>query len=90
MLYNTGVSAREMQRDYKSIFRKANKEKKPVVVFAHNQPLGAVIGLDLLEKFQLEALLKQALDEFKKGKTRKIKSEEDIEEYLSELEQAVK
>jgi hypothetical protein len=69
MLYPQSISAREMQREYRQVFAKANKEKKPVVVFAHNKPIGAVIGMDILEKLQVDYIVNQALRESKEGKT---------------------
>ncbi|OGE25397.1 hypothetical protein A3C26_02475 [Candidatus Daviesbacteria bacterium RIFCSPHIGHO2_02_FULL_39_12] len=38
---------------------------------ANNKPVGAVIGLDILEKLQLETVLRKALKEYKAGKTKK-------------------
>ena len=48
------ISARQIQREYKKVLQRANESKEPIVVMANNKPLGAVIGLDLLEKLQLE------------------------------------
>ncbi|PJB88020.1 hypothetical protein CO083_03925, partial [Candidatus Roizmanbacteria bacterium CG_4_9_14_0_8_um_filter_34_12] len=86
MLYQQSISARQMQREYKTVFDCANKEKTPVVVFAHNKPLGAVIGLELLEKLQMDTILKEALQEYKKGKTRTISDAKELEQYLAELD----
>lgn len=55
----------------------------------NNKPQGAIIGLDLLEKLQLESLLKQALKESKEGKTKVISTEEELEADLKELEKYV-
>ncbi len=87
-MFNT-VSARQIQREYKKVLQKANKSKEPIVVVAHNKPLGAIIGLDLLEKIQLEILVKQALVESKSGKTKFIETAKDLEEDLKELEKHV-
>lgn len=86
MLYQQSISARQMQREYKTIFDRANEKKIPVVVFAHNKPLGAVIGLELLERLQMDTILKEALHEYKKGETRSISNAEELEKYLSELD----
>lgn len=80
------VSARQIQREYKKILQKANRSKKPIVVMANNKPLGAVIGLDLLEKIQSEMVIKQALKESKSGETKVIENTGDLEEDLKELE----
>ena len=55
------VSARQIQREYKKVLENANKSKEPIIVMSNNKPLGAVIGLDLLEKLQIEIVLKEAL-----------------------------
>ncbi len=53
---------------------------------ANNKPLGAIIGLDLLEKIQLELVVKQALKESKSRKTKVIETVQDLEKDLQELE----
>lgn len=87
-MFNT-VSARQIQRGYKKVLSEANKSKEPIVVMANNKPLGAVIGIDLLEKIQLEMIVKQALNESKSGKTKVIKTSKDLEEDLKKLEEYV-
>lgn len=87
-MFNT-ISARQIQREYKKVLEKANRSKEPIVVMANNKPLGAVIGLDLLEKLQLEFVVKQALAESKAGKTKVIKTQKDLEEDFKELEKYV-
>ena len=79
------VSARQIQREYKKVLQNANKSKEPIVVMANNKPLGAVIGLDLLEKLQLEAVLKEALAEYKAGKTKKISTIEELEADFEQM-----
>lgn len=86
MLYSQSISAREMQREYRQVFAKANKGKKPVVVFAHNKPIGAVIGMDQLERLQMESILKEAVNEYKMKETKTIKSDKDLEKYFAELD----
>lgn len=83
-MFNT-VSARQIQREYKKILQKANKTKKPVVVMANNKPLGAVIGLDILERLQLEAVLDQALADYKAGKTKTISTKKELEADFEEM-----
>ena len=56
------------------------------IVMANNKPLGAIIGLDLLEKIQLELVVKQALKESKSRKTKVIETVQDLEKDLQELE----
>lgn len=87
-MFNT-VSARQIQREYKKVLQDANKSKEPIVVMANNKPLGAVIGLDLLEKIQLDLLVEQALEDSKMGKTKVIKTKKDLKEDFQELEKYV-
>jgi prevent-host-death family protein len=63
------VSARQIQRGYRKVLDDANKSEAPIIVMSNNKPIGAVIGLELLEKLQLDLVLKQALKESALGKT---------------------
>jgi len=83
------VSSRQIQREYKKILARANKINQPIIVMSNNQPQGAVIGLDLLEKIQIEILVKQALKESNEGKTKVISTEEELIQDLKELEKYV-
>ena len=67
------------------VLEKANKLKEPIIVMANNKPLGAVIGLDLLEKLRLEAALEEALEEYKAGKTKTISTMEELEADFEEM-----
>ena len=80
------ISARQIQREYKKVLQKANESTEPIIVMANNKPLGAIIGLDLLEKIQLELIVKQALRESKSGKTKVIETSRDLQEDLKEIE----
>ncbi len=83
------ISARQLQREYKKVLKRANTINKPFIVMSNNQPQGAIIGLDLLEKLQLDGVLKEALKESKEGKTKVISTEEELEQDLKELEKYV-
>lgn len=87
-MFNT-VSARQIQREYKKVLQRANKSKEPIVVMANNKPLGAIIGLDLLEKIQLDLLVEQALEDSNAGKTKVIKNMKDLKEDFRQLEKYV-
>lgn len=82
----TTVSARRIQREYKKVLEEANKINEPIVVMSNNKPTGAIIGLDLLEKIQLEAALEEALEEYKSGKTKRISTMEELEAEFEEIE----
>ncbi|MEK7518236.1 MAG: hypothetical protein AAB583_06870 [Patescibacteria group bacterium] len=84
-MFNT-ISARQIQREYRKVLQNANESKEPIIVMAKNKPLGAIIGLDLLEKIQLELIVKQALKESKSGKTKAIETTQDLEQDLKDLE----
>lgn len=83
-MFNT-ISARQIQREYKKVLQKANRSKEPIVVIANNKPLGAVIGLDLLERLQIETVLDQALADYKAGKTKTISTMEELEADFEEM-----
>lgn len=83
-MFNT-ISARQIQREYKKVLQQANDSKEPIVVMANNKPLGALIGLELLEKLQLEASLNEALREYKAGNTKKISTLAELEADFEEM-----
>jgi PHD/YefM family antitoxin component YafN of YafNO toxin-antitoxin module len=88
IMFNT-VSARQIQREYKKVLEDANKSKEPIVVMANNKPQGAIIGLDLLEKIQLEAVLNEALEEYRAGKTISIETDKDLKKHFKEIDKLV-
>lgn len=73
------ISARQIQRGYKKVLEDANKSNEPIIVMSNNKPQGAIIGLNLLEKLQLDLALKEALEEYKTGKTKVISTMEELE-----------
>lgn len=83
------ISARQIQREYKQVLLLANKSKEPIIVMARNKPLGAIIGLDLLEKLQVEAVLKEALEEYKAGKTKSVSTTAELEADFEEMRKEV-
>ena len=83
------ISARQIQRQYKKVLQQANDSKEPIIVMANNKPLGAIIGLEQLEKLQLEVALNQALDEYKTGKTKTISTMKELEADFEEMKKEV-
>ncbi len=77
-MHNT-ISARQIQREYKKVLEKANKIKKPIIVISNNKPLGAIIGLDLLERIQLDLAAKEALENYRAGRATSISTPEELE-----------
>lgn len=46
------IPARKLVREYRDVFNTAEKTGEPIVVFAENKPIGAIIGNELLEEFE--------------------------------------
>ena len=84
------VSARQIQREYKTVLENANKTKKPIVVMSNNKPIGAVIGLELLEKLQLDLMLKQALEESQQRKTIIVDTPKKLQDSFEEMRSEAK
>lgn len=82
------ISARQLQREYKKVLEKAKQLKEPIVVISNNKPQGAVIGLELLEKIQLDLVAEEALKEQSLGKTRSIKNDRELNRYLKVIEKS--
>ncbi len=80
------ISARQIQREYKKVLETANQLNEPIVVMSNNKPQGAIIGLELLEKIQLDSVLREAMAEYKAGKTRSITTLEELEADFEEME----
>lgn len=56
---------------------------------SNNQPVGAIIGLELLEKIRLEQALQEALQEYKAGHTINIDTQEDLKRHFAEMDKMV-
>ncbi|MFH1244298.1 MAG: type II toxin-antitoxin system Phd/YefM family antitoxin [bacterium] len=54
------VSARELQRDYKSIFIKAKKTKEPIMVIGNNEPQIIMLSPDTFKRYS-DSLSRQEL-----------------------------
>lgn len=68
------VSARDIQRNYRKIFDRAKRLKKPVIVVTNNTPDVAIIDVKELEKLYTKAQqaeLTQALEAIKTYKREK-------------------
>ena len=82
------VSSGDIQRNYRRIFNKVKKNKKPVIVLTNNTPDVAIVNIKELEKLYAQAYqneLNQALEAIedykrakKKGKLMKAKSLADF------------
>lgn len=46
------IPARKLVRKYRDVFKTAEKTGEPIVVFAENKPIGAIIGNELLAEFE--------------------------------------
>ena len=49
--FPTTVSAREFQRDYKSVFAKANQSNEPIIIISNNKPQAVVISLKKMDEY---------------------------------------
>ncbi len=88
-MFNT-VSARQLQREYKKVLEKANKSKDPVIVVSNNKPQAAIVSLDILEEIRLNRLEAEAMEEYRKGKTTSISTEEELQAFFDEIREAAK
>jgi len=79
------ISAREIQRRYKSIFGQVAKSKEPTLVVSNNRLLGAIVNLNDLEIIRLEKARKEAIREYAENKTESIKTKEELKNYLAGL-----
>ena len=88
------ISAKQIQRGYKKVFEEANRINKPILVITNNKPVAAIISLDLLDKFnrniEMELLEKEALQEYKKGKTKNISTSKELQDFFQEVREAAK
>lgn len=51
-LLSQTISARDLQRQYKSVASRVQKTNQPIVVINRNQPQLALINIQTLEKYQ--------------------------------------
>jgi len=79
------VSARQLQREYKKVLKKANRVKEPVVVISNNKLQGAVIGIDQLEELRLNAVAEEALKDYREGRTKSISTPDELEIEFAEI-----
>lgn len=62
MLDTNTVSARSLQKSYKSIIETVKIRKQPVVLTTNNQPQAALVSLEDLEKLKLAKTNQSAMD----------------------------
>ena len=79
------VSARQLQREYKKVLKKANRTKEPIIVISNNKLQGAVIGLDQLEEIRLNAVAEEVLKDYREGRTKSISNLEELEADFEEM-----
>lgn len=87
------VTARQMQKEYKRIFDRVKETQKPVVVISNSKPMVAIISIEQLEKiaphYGLRELELIAIKEHEEGKTKVIRSVEELEEHFKEIDAEV-
>ena len=79
------VSARQLQREYKKVLKKANRTKEPIIVISNNKLQGAVIGLDQLEEIRLNAVAEEVLKDYREGRTKSISNAEELKADFEEM-----
>lgn len=79
------VSARQLQREYTKILKKANRLNKPIGIVTNNKLQGAVIGINQFEKLRIDAVLKEALEDDKMGRTKTISTPEELETEFARI-----
>lgn len=52
MLNLNTISARDLQKSYRSIINKVKSKKQPVILTTKNQPQAAIVSLEDLDKLQ--------------------------------------
>lgn len=82
------VSSSELQKNYKKVFNKAKRTKKPIIIMRGEKPQVAIVDIRVLEQDskRLEELemeetlsaIKEGEKEFKEGKTKKADSMLDL------------
>lgn len=88
------VSARELQRNYKSVFAKANKANKPIMVISNNEPQVVLISVEKFNQYsqaETETNFWDAVREIQ-SKNRyndPITTQKDIDEAVEEARQKV-
>ncbi len=82
------VSARDVQRDFNKVVEHVQSSSKPIIVFSRSKPVVALVNLEMLENIQLESVKNEALEEYKAGKTKPIKTEKELDEFFKEIDDA--
>jgi len=90
----TTVSARELQRDYKAIFVKANQTNQPIFIISNNKPQAVILGLKQAEeynKFMSEQKFWEAVREIqsKNRYNNPITTQKDIDQAVEDAKQYV-
>lgn len=87
-MYTNTISARELQTSYKKVFKKAQDSNEPIIVITNNKPVGAIVSMSFLQKYdmdRLNELVREAQAEYKAGKTKSIRTKEELEKDLKEM-----
>ena len=68
------TSAREIQRNYKKLFDRVKKTKRPLVVMRNNKPEVAVIDFRHLEDLEAVNSIIRSLRQIREGKAKTLSS----------------
>jgi PHD/YefM family antitoxin component YafN of YafNO toxin-antitoxin module len=70
------VSSGDVQRNYRKIFNKVKRSKKPIIVLTNNTPDVAIVDIKVLEKLYSQAYqnelnqVLEAIEDYKRAKKR--------------------
>ena len=72
------TTAREIQRNYRQVFDRVKRTKKPVVVMRNNKPEVAIIDIKELERIEAIASVERSMEEYRQGKGKVLRSLADL------------
>jgi len=72
------TSAREIQRNYRKLFDRVKRTKRPLLVMKDNKPDVVIMGVKKLEEMEAVMAVLQSREEAQQGKTKVLKSLKDL------------
>lgn len=78
MMFPQTTTAREIQRNYRQVFDRVKRTKKPVVVMRNNKPEVAIIDMKKMEEMEAIASVRQSRKEYAQGKGKVLTSLADL------------
>lgn len=72
------ASSRDIQRNYRVLFDRVKKTKRPLLVLQNNKPDVAIIDVSKFEELEAVSSVLRSLKEIKQGKTKLLNSLADL------------